>query len=95
MAANSYTWHIQAIVKKDAVLPEALKARWDELSPGEAQNKVTLKNGDLYAKDWLVGKTDVQELRDLVHAEDDGLLEIKTNAEIDVILDAEPKVIKL
>tara|TARA_Y100000310_G_scaffold209343_1_gene209943 strand:+ start:85 stop:366 length:282 start_codon:yes stop_codon:yes gene_type:complete len=86
MAHNSYTWHIQAIVKKDAILPDALKARWDALTAGEAQNKVELANGDIFIKDWLMGKEDFQELRDVVHAEDAGTVEIKSATEMRSLL---------
>ena len=85
MAANSYTWHIQVIIKKGAVLTGDLKARWDALTPGEAQNKVILPNGDIFIKDWLLGKENIQELFDLVDASRAGLLELKTAKDIAVM----------
>ncbi len=91
MAHNSYTWHIQVIVKKDAVLPDALQIRWDALTPGEAQNKVELANGDVFIKDWLVGKEDLQELWDLAEARKDGRVVVKTSKDMAEYLETAPR----
>ncbi len=95
MAYNSYTWHIQVIVKKDAVLPKALKARWDTITAGEAQNKVELANGDVFIKDWLMGKENFQEIEDLVDAKRADLVIIKTSKDMAAYLKDAPLAVEL
>ena len=95
MAYNSYTWHIQVIVKKDAVLPDDLKFRWEALTPGEGQNKIDLKNGDIYIKDFLLGKEHIQEIFDLVDASRAGLIDIKTTAEVRELFEADVQAAKM
>ena len=84
MAANSYTTsQIYVVVKKGEVLPESLR---EFKQPGEGTGNGTTADGRTWFKDCYIGKDGIGELRDLVHAEDAGTLEIKDASEMRALL---------
>ncbi len=95
MAANSYTWHIQVIVKKDTVLDPVLKARWDALTGGEGQNKVELANGDVYIKDFFMGKENLDELWELAEARKAGKVIVMNSKDMTEYLKTAPRAVEI
>jgi len=76
MAANSYTMsQIYAVVKQGQSLPAELE---DFVNVGRT-----------WFKNMFIGNTGIADLRTLVHAEDAGVLDLKTAKEMRAILEAE------
>ena len=93
MAANSYTnSQIYIVVKEGEVLPTSLE---DFRPPGEGTNNGETLDGRVLFKDQYIGKDGIQEMRDLVHAEDAGVLDLKTAAEMRELLKAESQAVEL
>ena len=93
MAYNSYSnSHIIVIVKVGESLPDSCL---EFPSPGEGINSGTLEDGRKWYKNMFWGKEGIDQLRDLVHAEDAGQLEFKSSSEFKTALKAEPKAVEL
>ena len=87
MAANSYTMsQIYAVVKQGQSLPAELEGF---VNVGEGANNGALADGRTWFKNMFIGNTGIADLRTLVHAEDAGVLDLKTAKEMRAILEAE------
>ena len=85
-AYNSYTnGNIIVIVKVGEKLPDSCLPF---LSAGEGVNSGKLSDGRNWYLNMFWGEEGIDQLRDLVHAEDAGKLELKTTKELKTVIKA-------
>ena len=90
MAANSYTMsRVYIVVNQGQVLPPSLL---NLKRPGEGTNDGDTNDGRVWFKDCFIGKDGIDQLRDLIHAEDAGVLELKTPTQMRALLPARIQV---